>query len=172
MLPESRAVLLAAKWKASIARANWLLVAAAIPIVGALIFECIPPLAGVVLAIAVPAHLVFATGLGVYCSIRCGGTGRAVIVATTIVLAASVVPVWLAPSTSGEREFWPLVLGSGLSPPIAWWRLAEPSYRSPTGVELGSILLGACVHAAAGLAFAGLAFRDFQWGTDHELAPA
>jgi ABC-type transport system involved in multi-copper enzyme maturation permease subunit len=176
-VPESVDAILHAKWLGSM-----LSVRQIYPLLGAvyglaLVTGGLSPLAVPLVAITAGSYLLFVAGLGLYCSVVCGGTMRATVytlvgglaVAGASWLAAEnsheLLAAWLPPEAAdGVTTF----LSSGLSPPMPLFLFSFPLLPSstldppPEPAHLLAALAGVLIYAAAGLVLRHLAVRRMR----------
>lgn len=169
-LPVPRRDILRAKGRAAVYRTRWLLIAIAGALAFGLVTGGLLPHAVLGAGVLFAGYAAFVAALGLWLSVRCVNSVRAVLFYVAVVLGTVFAPLllgWMAAVVAGPIASDRLDL---LSPPVGVWLSTEGSWRlrnadplAPSNFINPWVVLGIGVaYAAAGRAFWRLAERRFE----------
>lgn len=161
-LPFGRGAVLRAKWIGSVLRGRWPWATAVVALTIGCVVGDLHPLGALAVALVAVVHAGFFAAVGVWLSVVCAGTGRAVVIAGVLLVGLIAVPWALADAAPYvypfSRAFDDLLRSGALNPMTAWARAA---HRTLPPLWLGH-LVAAGVYFGAALVFVGLARWRFR----------
>ncbi len=167
-LPAGRVAVLRAKWIGSVLRGRWPWVTAAVALTIGCIAGDLHPLGALAVALIALVHAAFFASLGVWLSVECAGTGRAVIIAGVLLIGLVAAPWALADADTFGTALGGLLRSGALNPLTAWARAA---HRTLPPLWPGHVV-AAGIYLAGALVFVALAQWRFRreavaWSGSH-----